>query len=237
MHNMALHSLDEGCMTKSPQEIAERRIQEIYDEANAFADAHGGVEPYGMNILLGPPVVNAELMIVSVQGGGKDRKRQRTWPTRLLYAHPEIDIDPETGRENRFGAALRKDFCEFGLSNLLERRTVASNIVFPQWPDQKGGFAGWRKHAPAARIWERRSREWLSEIISILKPRLIVTYGKPPFEALTGRPKLAGMISEGVFAATLTLGCVHPSFRGETSTERRMLMTAIQNRIDTSPAL
>lgn len=219
-------------MTGSRQQDAERRIQEIYDEANAFADTHGGVDPYGMNILYGPPIIGAAVMIVSMQGGGKDRTRQRTWPPRLLYADAGLDIDPETGRENRFGAALRKDFREFGLSHVLERRTVASNIVFPQWPD----YGSWLRSGSSVGPWRQKSREWLVEIVAILQPQLIVTYGKPPFEELTGQPKLAGAISEGEFAATFTLGCVHPSFRGETFAERRMLMTAVRNRVDTGPS-
>ena len=49
-----------------------RAVRTIYRQANAYADAHGGVD-CGMNILYGPPIPEPDVMIVSAQGGGDGR--------------------------------------------------------------------------------------------------------------------------------------------------------------------
>ena len=55
-----------------------RTVHRIYGEVNQFADEIGGIE-YGLNVLYGRPIPNPTVLVVSIQGGGKDRCRQRTW--------------------------------------------------------------------------------------------------------------------------------------------------------------
>ena len=43
-------------MTINSQRALERDVQRIYDEANDYADLHGGVQ-HGMNVLYGPPIL------------------------------------------------------------------------------------------------------------------------------------------------------------------------------------
>ena len=79
----------------------EAEVRRIYDEVNKYADAHGGVE-HGLNVLYGPPIPDPTVFLVSMQGGGADRNRQRTWPAKLLYIHDKHAL----GRDCR--ATLRR---------------------------------------------------------------------------------------------------------------------------------
>ena len=54
-------------MTVDSQVALERAVQRIYDEANDYAELHGGVQ-HGMNVLYGPPILKPRVMMVSVQG-------------------------------------------------------------------------------------------------------------------------------------------------------------------------
>ena len=192
----------------------ERKVVRIYSEANQLADEIGGVE-YGLNVLYGPPIPNPTVMVVSIQGGGKDRCRQRTWPDRLRYldsAHP-------------FGRRLEADFDRAGLGGTLKSATVATNVVFPQWPHSAGGFQGWKRQ-PSAGTWISRSRIWLSALVEIMAPKVILTYGKPAFEELTGRPKHKGTLAVGTFQTFPVVGCGHP-MQGATRSEREDALIAV----------
>ena len=192
-------------------------VERIYREANAYADKAGGVN-YGMNILLGPPIGQPAVMIVSLQGGGDDRKRQTRWPDRLVYATPETN-------RHRFGKILRADFIGNGLQEVLDSRTVASNIVFPQWPSKRGGFGGWCSQ-PGAGAWRERSRRWLEELVDLMAPRVILTYGKPAFEELTNTTKTKGELGHGRFRNAEVVGCGH-LIQGADILERKSAMLRI----------
>ena len=142
-----------------------REVHRIYSEVNRFADETGGIE-YGLNVLYGPPILNPTVMVVSIQGGGKDGCRQRTWPDRLQYLNSAYG----------FGQRLECDFVGAGLAEVLKTATVATNVVFPQWP----AFEDWQRQ-PSAAAWLGRSRKWLSALVDAMSPRVILTYGKPAF--------------------------------------------------------
>jgi hypothetical protein len=121
-------NLREDALAASSPSALQAQVQAVFDNANALADEIGGVER-GMNVLLGPPLLRPPLMIVSLQGAGADGTRQRTWPNVLLYSRPELDINPNNGRQNPFGVCLRKDFESAGLSRMLQEQVVASRTV------------------------------------------------------------------------------------------------------------
>lgn len=196
-----------------------RTVLHIYGEVNRFADETGGIE-YGLNVLYGPPISKPTVMVVSIQGGGKDRCRQRTWPERLQY------LDSAYG----FGQRLEGDFIRAGLAEVLNAATVATNIVFPQWPADRGGFEGWKRQ-PSAAAWLARSREWLSVLVDAMAPRVILTYGKPAFEELTGRPKNKGTLAIGHYRTFPVIGCGHLS-QGASLTERKGALVAVADIVD-----
>ena len=196
----------------------ERKVHRIYSQVNRFADETGGVE-YGLNVLYGPPMPNPTVMVVSIQGGGKDRYRQRTWPDRLQY------LDSAYG----FGQRLESDFVRAGLSEVLETATVATNVVFPQWPT----FEGWKRQ-PSAAAWHSRSRMWLSVLIDAMAPRVILTYGKSAFEELTGRPKHRGTLAVGRYRTFPVVGCGH-LMQGATRNERSSALIAVADIADHGP--
>ena len=175
------------------QEALERQVQRIYDEANNYAKLHGGVE-HGMNVLYGPPIPNPKVMIVSLQGGGKDGKApQTTWPGELAY------LD---GR-HEFGRRLVRDFDKGGLGDVLRRNTVATNLAFPQ----AERFAPWLR-TPGAQAWLERSAAWMDRLIALIRPKLLLTYGKDSFERLSGRPK-RNRIEETKRNGIPLIGCGH----------------------------
>jgi hypothetical protein len=204
----------------------EEHVQAVYDDANAYADQVGGVE-YGMNILLGPPIVRPLIMIVSLQGAGADKTIQRTWPKELLYSQPALDVNPRDGRPNGFGQRLRKDFEARDMSEVLQTRVAASNIVFPQWPN----FSEWCGRGTLAAGWNSRSRKWLIELIQAMAPKVILTYGAPAFQVLTGQQKRKKELGRGVFGGTPVIGCGH-LMRGADLRERDEAMIAIIDEIE-----
>ena len=199
-----------------------RKVHRIYSEVNRFADETGGIE-YGLNVLYSPPISKPAVMVVSIQGGGKDRCRQRTWPDRLQY------LDSAYG----FGQRLEGDFMRAGLAEVLNAATVATNIVFPQWPADRGGFEGWKRQ-PSAAAWLGRSRKWLSALVDAMAPRVILTYGKPAFEELTGRSKHKGTLAIGSYRTFPVVGCGHLN-RGATLSERKGALIAVADIVDEDP--
>ena len=197
------------------QVALEQGVQRIYDEANAYADLNGGV-CHGMNVLYGPPIMGAKDMVVSIQGGGRDRKRPRkTWPPELTYlnkAHP-------------FGAKLVKDFQSAGLFDILSHSTVATNIAFPQAPD----FNQWRKR-PGAREWLEKSTAWVQELIRMVRPVVILTYGSPPFLRLVGRAK-RGMVEQTKLNGTPLVACDHLASRRLTRDARSDAVARVERLI------
>lgn len=150
------------------------QVCRVYREVNRYADAHGGVE-CGLNVLYGPPIPNPTVLIVSMQGGGADQNRQRCWPPALLY----------TKDDSRFGSILRHDFRQAGLCEVLEEKTVATNIAFPQAEE----FDKWRRK-PGSASWLKMSAGWVEELIRLMPPQVLLTYGEPPFQKLIGRKKV-----------------------------------------------
>jgi hypothetical protein len=202
----------------------EGAVQSIYDEANDFARAHGGVE-HGMNILLGPPLPAPDLMLVSLQGAGADGIVQATWPSALLYADPALNTNPRTGRPNPFGVRLRRDFADAGLADMLRQRTVASNIIFPQSP----GLDVWQASGRLAAEWNRRSRAWLVALVRLMEPRVILTYGTVAFRELTGSDKSKGQLGVGRFDGRPVIGCGH-LMRGADLRERAAAIAAVREQ-------
>ena len=84
---------------------------------------------------------------------------------------------------------MQSDFEEAGLGEVLERRTVATNIAFPQANPQENEFAKWRRQEGSSQ-WIEKSLQWVEELIRLMPPRVILTYGEAPFRYLTGRKKL-----------------------------------------------
>ena len=112
------------------------------------------------------------VVVVSVRGGGADRIRQRTWPPQLLY----------TNGRHEFGRRMVRDFEGAGLRDVLEDSTVATNITFPQ----ARGFDEWLRK-PGSGDWLERSLAWVEELILLMLPQVILTYGRFPFRYLVGR--------------------------------------------------
>ncbi|MDE2812490.1 MAG: hypothetical protein OXM01_05675, partial [Gemmatimonadota bacterium] len=190
-------------------------VQRIYDEANAYADLNGGV-PHGMNVLYGPPILAAKVMVVSIQGGGRDGKRpQTTWPFELAYLN----------QEHPFGARLVEDFQSAGLFDTLSHSTVATNIAFPQAPD----FNQWRKR-PDARAWLEKSTAWVQELIRLLRPVVILTYGSPPFFRLVGRAK-RGMVEQTKLNGVPLVACDHFASRRLTRDARADAVARVKRLI------
>ena len=202
----------------------ETEVRRIYDEVNKYADAHGGVE-HGLNVLYGPPIPDPTVFLVSMQGGGADRNRQRTWPAKLLYIHDK----------HCFGSRLQSDFKEAGLGEVLERRTVATNIAFPQANPQDNEFAKWRRQE-GSRQWIEKSLQWVEELIRLMPPRVILTYGEGPFRYLIGRKKITP-VEQTTWKPTspaaqhntpiALVGCGH-LMRGATKAQRKDAMQRVR---------
>lgn len=148
-------------------------------------------------------------MIVSIQGGGEDGKRQRTWPRRLEYIESPYP----------FGQRLQSDFERTGIGGIFKTSTVASCLVFPQ---RRDGFEDWKRQ-PTAQEWCQRSRMWLNELIDAMMPKAILTYGKAPFEELTGQPKRKGELAESDYCGVPVIVCGH-LMRWATRKERELAL-------------
>ena len=190
----------------------EREVRRIYLEANAYADEVGGVER-GMNILYTPPRMRPRLMIVTMQGAGDDGVRQRTWPDCNVYAD---------GRYS-FGRSMTADFDSAGMSELFREETVGTNLAFAQARE----FGKWRTTS-VGKGWLKESRKWLDELIELMAPRVLLTYGSPPFERLTGERKLGGKIGEATCRGIPVVGCSHYSRNAATPEERRAVMARVR---------
>ncbi len=208
----AEHAKEEQTLIVGGQEEIKQEVRRIYAEANAYADEVGGVER-GMNILYTPPMFGPKLMVVSVQGAGDDGVRQGTWPDHNQYA-----VSPYS-----FGQKMTADFDDAGMSELFRLETVATNLVFAQAKE----FDKWRRTC-VGKGWLERSRRWLDELIGLMAPGVLLTYGSPPFEELTGEPKAGGEIAEATYRGIPVVGCSHYSHNWATPEERGAVMARIR---------
>ena len=190
----------------------EAEVRRVYAEANAYADEVGGVE-HGMNILYTPPRWRPRVMVVSVQGAGDDGVRQRKWPEHNQYAVSCYS----------FGKKMTADFDDAGMARMFREQTVASNLAFAQAKD----FDKWRRMS-IGKGWLARSRGWLDELIGLMAPGVLLTYGSPPFQALTGMHKARGKLAEGTYRGIPVVGCSHYSRNVATPGERRAVMSRIR---------
>lgn len=180
----------EGVAMAKSQDEPKGEVRRIYAEANAFAHKAGGVD-HGMNILYTPPRLRPKVMIVTMQGAGDDQERQYTWPDRNQYAFSRFPL----GRE------MTADFDRAGMSELFRADTVASNLAFPQAKD----FGNWRRTG-LGKTWLTKSRRWLDELIALMAPRSLLTYGSPPFKELTGQYKVGGQMCEATYGGIPVVG-------------------------------
>ena len=126
-----------------------------------------------VTLLYGPPMVRPDVFLVTFQGGGEDPSPScRTWPPRLVYLDDCY----------KFGKALRKNFREAGLYEMLEKRTVAMATCFPEaksaeaskWMNKRGPKAEWRKFSSA----------WVRRLIDAMRPRAVLVFGEKASDAL-----------------------------------------------------
>ncbi|MYA59935.1 MAG: hypothetical protein F4X40_05175 [Chloroflexi bacterium] len=194
----------------------EAAVQHIFDEAYGFARQFGGVDN-GMTVLYGPPIAAPDVMIVSAQGGADELFVQTSWPTELAYLNPNTTF--------RFGNRLRRGFEEGQLADTLAHRTVATNIAFPQ----AKSFDRWleSRKAPA---WLARSICWVDELIRLMQPKVILTYGKHAFGYLTDSTKSKGDVAETTYRHIPVLGCGHLS-QGTSSDEHNRALTRVRLHI------
>ena len=201
-------------MTINSQRALERDVQRIYEEANDYADLHGGIQ-HGMNVLYGPPILKPKVMIVSVQGGGADGKSpQTTWPSELAY------LD---GR-HEFGRRLIRDFDNAGLGQVLRQSTVATNLAFPQAAE----FGKWQRTS-GAQAWLEKSASWAKRLIMLMDPTMLLTYGTPSFERLTSKRKRC-KVEETQWNGMPLVGCGHLT-RGARREERADAMERVKRLI------
>ena len=187
-------------------------MRRIYAEANAYADDVGGVE-LGMNILYTPPRLRPRLMVVSMQGAGDDGVRQRKWPEHNEYAVSCYN----------FGKKMTADFDSAGMSRLFRQETVVTNLAFAQAKE----FDKWRRTS-VGKGWLEQSRIWLDQLIGLMAPAVLLTFGSPPFKSLTGRHKAGGELAEAKYRDIPVVGCSHYSRNVATARERRDVMARIR---------
>lgn len=199
-------------MAAARQEELEQEVRRICAEANAFADGVGGVE-HGMNILYTPPMLRPGLIVVCIQGAGGDGVRQRKWPEHNRYAASNY----------AFGRKMTADFDDAGMSRLFRLDTVATNLAYAQAKD----FGKWRRTS-VGKGWLGKSRNWLEELMGLMAPGAISTFGSPAFEALTGRHKRRGENAEAAHRGIPVVGCSHYSRNAATPGERRAVMARIR---------
>ena len=195
----------------------EAAVQNIFDEAYGFARRFGGVDD-GMTVLYGPPMAVPQVMVVSAQGGADEQFVQTSWPTELAYLNADTTY--------RFGNRLRKDFERAHMTDTLAHRTVATNIAFPQ----AGGFDDWlaSKKAPA---WLARSICWVEELIGLMRPKVILTYGKHAFGYLTNATKSKGIVAETTLEEIPVVGCGHLS-QGTSNAEHECALASVRQHLD-----
>ena len=156
------HELEQlaKCMYKEAfSRLDERRAREVASK---------------ITVLYGPPLVRPDVFLVSFQGGGKDSSpSRRTWPKRLLY----LD-DPYP-----FGKALRKHFCDAGLFETLEKRTVAMPACFPEAPAIEASRWDRVQHGPRAE-WRVFSAKWVKQMLRAMRPRVVLVVGSKASRAL-----------------------------------------------------
>ena len=152
------------------ERLAERMYRETFER---LEDPLWSKDVGKVTLLYGPPMVRPDVFLVSFQGGGGDSSPScRTWPPRLVY----LD-DPYP-----FGKALRKNFREAGLYEMLEKRTVAMATCFPEaksaeaskWMNKRGPKAEWRKFSSA----------WVRCLIDAMRPRAVLVFGDKASHAL-----------------------------------------------------
>ena len=66
------------------------------------------------------------------------------------------------------------------------------------------------------------------ELMGLMAPDVILTYGSPPFEALTGERKARGKFAEAAYRGISVVGCSHYSRNVATPEGRRAVMARIR---------
>ena len=122
-----------------------------------------------------------------------------------------------------FGKKMTADFDDAGMSRIFRLETVATNLAFAQAKD----FDKWRRTS-VGKGWMERSRGWLDELIELMAPGVILTYGSPPFRALTGMRKARGKLAEATYGGIPVVGCSHYSRNMATPEERLDVMARIR---------
>ena len=152
-------------------ELAHRMYEETF---RRMEDARlRDVVEYRITAMYGPPMRNPELMLVSFQGGAGDASpSEAIWPDRLRYLDSEFD----------FGRALRSQFGEAGLDKTLEDRTVAMAACFPEAPAKESNR--WMAKHGARADWREFSSTWVRRMVSAMRPRAVLLFGKKASEAL-----------------------------------------------------
>ena len=191
-------------------------VQRVFDEAYEFAQSFRGVDD-GMTVLYGPPIAAPEVMIISAQGGADQRFVQTSWPIELAYANAQTTF--------RFGNRLRKGFGEAQMADTLAHRTVATNIAFPQ----AESFDEWlaSKKAP---LWLARSICWVEELIRLMQPKIVLTYGKYAFGYLTDSTKGRGIVAETTYRSIPVVGCGHLS-QGTSDVEHQIALAKVRRHL------
>ena len=112
------------------------------------------------------------------------------------------------------------------MADTLAHRTVATNIAFPQ----AEGFTDWLalKKAPA---WLARSICWVEELIRLMRPEVILTYGKPAFGYLTDYTKSKGIVAEATLSGIPVVGCGHLS-QGTSNAEHQRALGRVRQHLD-----
>ena len=120
-----------------------------------------------MSILFGPPLLHADLALISYQGGGEDPSPSpTTWPRRLRYLDSPY----------RFGRKLRRHFSDAGLSEVLKSSTVALAAVFPE--AQARDAAKWMAHTGPRAKWRAFSSAWVLRLLRAMRPKAVLVIGK-----------------------------------------------------------
>ena len=192
-------------MVACSQSELEHEVRRIYKEAIDCYLADVDDAKSGMSVLYTPPMLRPKLMVVSMQGGGADGKCQPTWPKRNVYAAVH-DGEIEAVGNHNFGDQMTTDFDEAGMGSMFRCKTVITNLAFAQ-AKEFGEFSGTQR----GKKWLKRSREWLDQLICLMEPRVMLTFGKEPFEKLTGKPKHGGKLAEATHRGVPVVGCGHYS--------------------------
>ena len=191
------------------QKDLEREVRRIYKEVNRYADDVGGVDD-GLTILFSPPMLNPKLMIISMQGDAGRNNRQRCWPSQMVYAKSPF----------AFGQRMTSDFDSASLGRVFRTQTVVTTLAFPESPR----WDKWKKDNAA---WLSKSKAWVKEFIELMRPLIILTYGKPPFEELTGERKHRGHIAEADYLDIPVIGCGY-LMQGATKNERQSTVERVK---------